>query len=127
MIDLPTLISTHWDTSQRAHGRQRHPSAPVADAYTALRGAEADPLQMFAWVDLMFAAIEGGLRSGATPFALAQACATRAAQMGATRYPPRLAQDSLQGPAGRQETIQEELQRLRKLEKDVEGVLDDGK
>lgn len=119
MIDLPTLLQRHHETSQRAHGQQRHPNMVLADVHAAMRQVESDPLQMFAWVDLVFAALEGGLRSGATSFALAQALATRSTQMANTRYPPQLAnQESLKGP-GRPETIQEELARLRKLEQEV--------
>ena len=94
MRDLPTFLAAQKTISEAAYGRQRHPGAPVADVGAALQRANGDPLDLYVWVDLILAGVEGALRSGATPFASAQALVNRQGQMEATKHPPQLARQS---------------------------------
>jgi hypothetical protein len=94
MRDLPTFITQQHAISINAYGNQRHPGAPIADVQSALARAHADPTGIYAWVDVILAGIEGGLRSGSTPFALCQALVNRQGEMGNTRYPPQLARQA---------------------------------
>ena len=90
MINLPTYLDAVWANSKRAHGAQRPPVAPLHEAHARLREVEDNPQGLYGWVDLIIAGIEGGLRSGATPFALAQALVNRQQQEGARKIPPPL-------------------------------------
>jgi hypothetical protein len=94
MRDLPTFLSTQQAISIAAHGRQRHPSAAVGQAHGALQRAGGDPQGLYSWVDLIFAGIEGALRSGATPFAIAEALISHQGRLASTRFPPHLAKHS---------------------------------
>jgi hypothetical protein len=91
MRDLPTFLATQSGISQKAYGPQRSAGAAVMDASAALRAANDAPLDLYAWIDLILAGIEGALRSGNTPFAVAQALANRQAEQVARKWPPTLA------------------------------------
>jgi hypothetical protein len=111
MRDLPTFLATQATISQAAYGRQRHPGAAVGDVHGALNRANGDPLSVYSWVDVILAGVEGALRSGATPFAIAQALMNRQNQMAATRHPPHLARQTEfieQRDAARAQAMQEE-------------------
>jgi len=91
MLDLPTLIKARQDFSQRAYGLQRPAAASHLDCAGALRRCAESPNDVYCWVDVVMAAIEGGLRSGSTPFALAQAITNRAREDAARKLPNPLA------------------------------------
>mgnify|MGYP001589645832 CR=1 FL=1 len=90
MENLTTFVSRSWDSSKRRFGLQRPAGVAVREAQQHLRVAEVDPESMYAWVNVILAGIEGGLRAGATPFALAQALVNAQNYEGASRVPPPL-------------------------------------
>ena len=92
MKTLPDYLTAQHAISLRAHGLQRAHNAPVYEVREALAAAEQSPTNLYAWVAVIMAAIEGGLRSGSTPFALAQALVNQQTAVDNQRYPPPLAQ-----------------------------------
>ena len=90
MIDLASYISNAWVESKRAYGAQRPPHAPLHEMHSRLRTVQDSSDSLYGWVDVILAGIEGGLRSGATPFALAQALVNRQSEVGARKLPPPL-------------------------------------
>lgn len=90
MLDLPTFLKAQNEISLRMNGQQRSPQATSSDLRLAASNADRNPQDIYAWVDVILAAIEGGLRSGTTPFALAQALTNRQNELGAKKWPPVL-------------------------------------
>lgn len=90
MIDLPTILKQCWDNSKRAYGAQRPPHMPVHELQSRVRTVQENHESLYGWVDVILAGIEGGLRAGATPFALAQAIVNRGNEVGARKMPPPL-------------------------------------
>lgn len=90
MQTLPSYLDAIWLQSKRAYGITRPPHAPLHELQGRLRTVADDPASLYGWVDIILAAVEGGLRSGATPFALAQALTNRQAELGARKLPPPL-------------------------------------
>lgn len=99
MRDLAGFVTRQREISVRLHGAQRHPAAPVSDVLAALRVAEQNPSDLLVWASVIMAALEGGLRSGSTPFALTQALVNAQSAMDDRRAPPPLAQMS-RAPSG---------------------------
>jgi Protein of unknown function (DUF550) len=91
MKTLPEFLTTQLEISKRAHGDTRAPLVPLYELQTALRHAHESPNNLYVWADIVMAAIEGALRSGSTPFAIAQALVHLQTQAGARKYPPPLA------------------------------------
>ena len=91
MRDLVTFVAAQQDISNKMYGRQRHAEAPVFEVDGALRRAQSNPLDVFAWADVIMAGIEGGLRAGATPFALCQTLVNRQTALANAKQPPHLA------------------------------------
>jgi hypothetical protein len=92
LIDLTSFLKMQEASSHRAHGQQRSPLAPAGDVASALNGVRQDPRNLYNWVQVILAAMEGGLRSGATPFALSQALLNQVTANGRKPMPPPLAQ-----------------------------------
>ena len=90
MLNLPSYLQSCWDNSRRTHGAQRPPQAPVHELQSVTRTVQENAQSLYGWVDVILAGIEGGLRSGATPFALAQALVNRQTELGARKMPPPL-------------------------------------
>lgn len=90
MMNLPSYIDSCWANSKRAHGSQRPPHAPMHELQGRMRAVQDNPQSLYGWVDVILAGIEGGLRAGATPFALAQALVNRQMEEGARKMPPAL-------------------------------------
>lgn len=90
MKTLPEYITAQRDISLRIHGHQRPEHAAVHEVQSRLRTVQDDPTSLYGWVDIILAGIEGGLRSGATTYALAQALTNRQAELAAKKVPPVL-------------------------------------
>ena len=90
MKTLPTLIQELWELSKRAYGLQRPPEMAYHHLMSTTRTVHDNAQSLYGWVDVILAGIEGGLRSGATPYALSQAIINRQAELGARKLPPAL-------------------------------------
>jgi hypothetical protein len=90
MKSVPEFITAHRDISLRIHGRQRPEHAAVHELQSRLRTVQEDPSSLYGWVDIILAGIEGGVRSGATAYALAQALINRQNELAAKKVSPVL-------------------------------------
>lgn len=104
MRDLPTFLAIQQDISRKAYGPQRSPNSAALDCGDALGHARENPIDLYAWVDLAMAAFEGALRSGNTPFAIAQAMTNRQSEMATKRWPHPLAHMAPPAPVGVRES-----------------------
>ncbi len=92
MIDLATFITQQDAISKRQYGLQRNIVSAVIDAQGIARALQREPHETRLWADLMLAAVEGALRSGSTPFLVAQALATAQTHLGNQKFLPQLQQ-----------------------------------
>ncbi len=90
MENLNTFVARQWEISKRQHGLQRSANAVAYEATACLREVQGNSDGLYGWVDVILAGIEGGLRSGQTPYALAQALMNRQTEIGARKMPPAL-------------------------------------
>lgn len=104
MRDLPTFLAAQQDISRKAYGPQRSPNSAALDCGDALGHAREHPTDLYAWVDLLMAGLEGALRSGNTPFAIAQAMLNRQSEMATKKWPHPLAHMPPPQPAGARES-----------------------
>jgi hypothetical protein len=91
MKTIAEFVTTQRDASLRIHGAQRPDHAAVHEVQSCLRTVQEDPTSLYGWVDIILAGVEGGLRSGVSAYALAQAIVNRQNEMAARRVPPVLA------------------------------------
>lgn len=105
MIDLTSFLKMQEASSHRVHGQQRSPLAPAGDVASALNAVRQDARNLYAWVQVILAAMEGGLRSGATPFALSQALVNQVTANGRKPMPPPLAQFDEEQQVNRQAPV----------------------
>ncbi len=100
--NLPTYLDDQLKISHRAHGLHRSIAAPLIDLQRAIRLVEESPYSLGNWALVIEAAVEAALRSGSTPFALAQALSNRQAEAGQQKYPAPLAQFKPEAASDRQ-------------------------
>ncbi|HET6346365.1 MAG TPA: dATP/dGTP pyrophosphohydrolase domain-containing protein [Myxococcota bacterium] len=91
MKTVAEYVKAQRDISLRIYGHQRSDHAAVHELQSRLRTVQEDPTSLYGWVDIILAGLEGGLRSGASAYALAQALINRQNELAAKRVPPTLA------------------------------------
>lgn len=91
MINLVTFIHDHWTWSQKTFGegdRTEGLLKHIARESDEVRAADHPDQALGQWVDIIILAIDGALRAGHTPLAVAQAILNKHRINKGRRWPP---------------------------------------